>query len=133
MGTYQLDHGLSVIETVGTERQLNIAPMSVRGNKTLIPDDMKVSLASKLFEYGFVCKTDAYDQLLSPSQSYEEKNEIGTNVLWKHYGTDDVWEIITRMSIAVFINETDFHARPETSARDQMLMNAVRQKIIAEH
>jgi hypothetical protein len=39
MGTYQLDHGLSTIETVGNDQQLNIAPLTVRGDMSIIPDD----------------------------------------------------------------------------------------------
>ena len=40
MGTYQLDHGLSVIEAVGNDRQLSIAPLTVRGDASVIPEDM---------------------------------------------------------------------------------------------
>ena len=54
MGTYQLDHGLSIIETVGNDQQLNIAPLTVRGDMSIIPDDMKIQLVLKLFEYGFI-------------------------------------------------------------------------------
>ena len=135
MGSYQLDHGLSVIETVGSEKQLSIAPMNVRGDNSLIPSDMKILLASKLFEYGFICKFPAYDQLMDPLLSFEDKNDIAVSVLQKHYGTDDIWRIISNGSVALFIHLNDLHTRPEglISDRDQMLLHAVMQKIIEEH
>ena len=135
MGSYQLDHGLSVIETVGSERRLSIAPMTVRGNESLIPADMKILLASKLFEYGFICRNSAYDRLTDSSLSFEEKNDIAVSVLQKHYGTDDIWKIISGGSIVLFIHVNDLHARPEgpTSGRDQMLEHAVMEKIIDEY
>ena len=135
MGTYQLDHGLSVIETAGTEKLLSIAPAAVRGNASLIPGDMKIQLVSKLFEYGLICRSPAYDRLRDPSVSSEEKNGIAVSVLQKHYGTDDIWKIITGQSIVLFIHQNDLHAMPEgpVSGRDQMLMHAVMDRLIEEH
>ena len=135
MGSYQLDRGLSVIETVGWERQLSIAPMNVRGNDALIPADMKILLATKLFEYGFICRNAAYDRLMDPSLSFEDKNDIAVSVLQKHYGTDDIWKIISNGSIALFIHPNDLHTRPEgpLSDRDQMLLHALMKKMVEEH
>ena len=135
MGSYQLDHGLSAIEKIGSERQLSIAPMSVRGNDSLIPADMKILLASKLFEYGFICRNAAYDRLTDASLSVEEKNDTAVSVLRKHYGTDDLWKILSGGSIVLFIHPNDLHARPEgpVSGRDQMLSHAVLEKILEEH
>ena len=135
MGTYQLDHSLSIIKTAGSERQLSIAPMAVRGNESLIPADMKILLVSKLYEYGFICKDSAYDQLMDSLLPFEAKNVIASSVLQKHYGTDDIWKIISKGSIILFIHPNDLHARPEgpTSGRDQMLEHAVMNRIIEEH
>ena len=135
MGTYQLDHGLSVIETVGSERQLSIAPMSVRGNPSVIPEDMKIRLAEKLFEYGFICRNASYGRLTDPDVSFEDQNNTAVSVLQKHYGTDDIWSIITKQSTALFIHVNDLHAEPEASlsGRDQILQSAVMKKLIEEH
>ena len=135
MGSYQLDNGLSAIETFGSERQLSIAPMSVRGDESLIPADMKILLVSKLYEYGFICRSSAYDRLADPLLSVEEKNEIAVSVLQKHYGTDDIWKIIANGSIVLFIHPNDLHARPEgpASGMDQMLEHAVMSRIIEEY
>ena len=135
MGSYQLDHGLSVVETFGTERQLSIAPKSVRGDLSVIPEDMKILLAEKLYEYGFICRNASYDRLADPETADEEKNSIAVSVLQKHYGTDDIWNIITRQSVVPFIHVSDLHARPEDpiSGRDQTLGHAVIQRIMEEH
>ena len=135
MGAYQLDHGLSVIETVGSDQQLDIAPLTVRGNEALIPEDMKVLLVSRLYEYGFICRNASYDQLTDPSLSIEEKNDIAVSVLQKHYGTDNVWKIIEKQSVILFIHVNDLHARQEgpASGRDQMLQHAMITKLIEEH
>ena len=135
MGTYQLDHGLSIIETVGNDQQLNIAPLTVRGDMSIIPDDMKIQLVLKLFEYGFICKNSTYDQLKDESLPFAEKDSIASSVLNKHYGTDDIWEIILGQSVVVWIHVNDLHAGNEgpCSGRDLMLTNAVMQKVIEEH
>lgn len=134
-GTYQLDHGLSIIEDVGTERQLIIAPLSVRGNLSIIPDDMKIQLVLKMFEYGLICKSPAYDQLTDTATSVADKNTIASKILQKHYGTDDIWEIIIRASKAVFIHINDLHTLEYgiMSGRDRMLEDALLQKVIDEH
>lgn len=75
MGTYQLDHGLSAIEDTGSDRMLNIAPMTVRGNMSVVPKDMKIDLARKLYEFGMICVNDAYDQLQDDSLSFEAKDK----------------------------------------------------------
>ena len=135
MGTYQLDHGLSIIETVGNDQQLNIAPLTVRGDMSIIPDDMKIQLVLKLFEYGFICKNSTYDQLKDESLPFAEKDSIASSVLNKHYGTDDIWEIIQGQSVVVWIHVNDLHAGNEgpCSGRNLMLTNAVMQKVIEEH
>ena len=135
MGTYQIDHGLSVIETIGSDRQLNIAPLSVRGNASVLPEDMKIQLVLKLFEYGLICRNAAFDQLLNDSATFSEKNDLAVSVLRKHYGTDDIWEILSGQSIVPFIHKNDLHTRPEgpVSGRDQELAHAVLKKIVEEH
>ena len=135
MGTYQLDHGLSIIETVGNDRQLDIAPLTVRGDVSMIPEDMRIQLAVKLFEYGFICRNSSYDQLRDESLSFAEKDSIASSVLTKHYGTDDIWKIITGQSVVTWIHVNDLHAGNEgpCSGRDLMLINAVMQKVIKEH
>ena len=135
MGTYQLDHGLSIIEAVGNDWQLNIAPLTVRGDISIIPEDMKIQLVLKLFEYGFICRNSSYDQLKDESLSFTEKDSIASSVLNKHYGTDDIWEIILGQSVVVWIHVNDLHAGNEgpCSGRDLMLTNAVMQKVIEEH
>ena len=132
MGTYQLDHGLSVIETVGNDQQLNIAPLTVRGDMSVIPEDMKIRLVLKLFEYGFICRNSSYDQLRDESLSFAEKDNIASSVLNRHYGTDDIWKIILGQSVVIWIHENDLHAGNEgpCSGRDLMLTNAVMQKVM---
>ena len=135
MGAYQLDHGLSIIDSDGAERHLSIAPLTVRGNMSVVPEDMKIQLVMKLFEYGFLCRNNAYYKLLNETISLEQKNGIASSLLMKHYGTDDIWKIITGSSIVLFIHVNDLHARPEgpMSGRDSKLMDAVQRKIIEEH
>ncbi|MBO6093499.1 MAG: hypothetical protein J6P40_07750 [Oscillospiraceae bacterium] len=135
MGTYQLDHGLSIIETVGNDRQLNIAPLTVRGNMFIIPKDMKIQLVLKLFEYGFICRNSLYDQLKDESLPVDEKDRVASSVLNNHYGTDDIWKIILGQSVVIWIHENDLHAGNEgpCSGRDLMLTNEVMQKVIEEH
>ncbi len=135
MGTYQLDHGILMIETVGNDRQLNIAPLTVRGNMSVIPEDMKIRLALKLFEYGFICKNPSYDQLLDESLPFAEKDGTASSVLRKHYGTDDIWKIILGQSVVEWIHVNDLHAGNEgpCSGRDLMLTYAVLQKVMEEH
>ena len=135
MGTYQLDHGLSVIETVGKERQLNIAPLTVRGDASVIPEDMKIQLVLKLFEYGFICRNSSYDQLRDESLPAEEKDRIASSILNRHYGTDDIWEIIQGQSVVEWIHVNDLHAGNENlcSERDLILTNEVIQRVIREH
>jgi len=135
MGTYQLDHGLSIVESVGNDRQLNIAPLTVRGDMSIIPEDMKIQLVLKLFEYGFISKNSSYDQLRDKSFSFTEKDNIASSVLNKHYGTDDIWKIILGQSVVIWIHENDLHAGNEgpCSGKDLTLTNAVMQKVIEEH
>ena len=135
MASYQLDHGLSVIETVGSERQVSIAPMSVRGNQSMIPEDMKIQFATKLFEYGFICRNAAYDKLADPNVTAREKDVVAAGVLQEHYGTDDIWEIISKGSIVLFVHPNDLHTNPQgpTSGRDQTLEQALMKRIIEEH
>ena len=135
MASYQLDHGLSVIETFGSERQLSIAPMSVRGNQSMIPEDMKIQFATKLFEYGFICRNAAYDKLADPNVTTREKDLVAAGVLQEHYGTDDIWGIISKGSIVLFVHPNDLHTNPQgpTSGRDQTLEQALMKRIIEEH
>ena len=134
MGTYQLDHGLSIIEDTGSDRMLNVAPMNVRGNMDVVPKDMKIELALKLYEYGLICLNDAYDQLRDDSLSFETRDEVASDVLWKHYGTDNVWEIMTKQSLVLFIHVNDLHnAGMLLSEKDRMIGNALLQKLVEEH
>ena len=134
MGTYQLDHGLSVIEDTGSDRMLNIAPMTVRGNMSVVPKDMKIELALKLYEFGLICLNDAYDQLRDDSLPFENRDEIASDVLWKHYGTDNVWEIMTKQSLVLFIHVNDLHnGGVLLSEKDRMISNALLQKLVEEH
>ena len=127
MGHYQMDHGLSTIDADG---MLDIAPMTVRGNMSLIPDDMKIQLADKLFEFGLICGNPDYDHLRDDSLSFERKNEIASSVLWKHYGTDNVWEIMAKQSLFPFIHVNDLHSGGmQLSERSRMLSHALLQKI----
>jgi len=134
-GTYQLDHGLSIIETFGNDRLLNIAPLTVRGDSSIIPEDARVQLAEKLFEYGLICKNDAYDRLLDDTLPFAEKDSIASDILMKHYGTDDIWKIMVKMSVLSWIHINDLHARPEGpfSERDRMLSDKIQQKVVHEH
>ena len=134
MGTYQLDHGLSVIEDTGSDRMINIAPMTVRGNMSVVPKDMKIELALKLYEFGLICLNDAYDQLRDDSLPFENRDEIASDVLWKHYGTDNVWEIMTKQSLVLFIHVNDLHnGGVLLSEKDRMISNALLQKLVEEH
>ena len=134
IGTYQLDHGLSIIEDTGSDRMLNIAPMTVRGNMSLIPKDMKIELALKLYEFGMICLNNAYDQLQDDSLSFDIRDEIASDVLWKHYGTDNVWEIMTKQSLVLFIHVNDLHnGGVLLSEKDRMISNALLQKLVEEH
>ena len=134
IGAYQLDHGLSIIEDTGSDRMLNIAPMTVRGNMSLIPKDMKIELALKLYEFGMICLNNAYDQLQDDSLSFDIRDEIASDVLWKHYGTDNVWEIMTKQSLVLFIHVNDLHnGGVLLSEKDRMISNALLQKLVEEH
>jgi len=133
MGSYQLDHGLSIVEEVGSDRMLSIAPMSVRGDMSVVPDDAKIQIAVKLFEYGFICKNDAYNELIDDTKSLEARNWIASSVLKNHYGTDDIWEITVRTSIALFIHVNDLHTEGQPSGRDRMIISAVQKRLVDEH
>ncbi len=134
MGTYQLDHSLTVIDDTGSDRMLNIAPMTVRGRMSVVPQDMKIELAIKLYEFGLICLNDAYDQLRDDSLPFEIRDEIASDVLWKHYGTDNVWEIMTKQSLVLFIHVNDLHnVGVLLTDRDRMIGNALLQKLIEEH
>ena len=133
MGTYQLGHGLSIIEDTGSDRMLSIAPMTVRGNMSLVLQDMKIELALKLYEFGLICLNDAYDPLQNDSLSFETRDKIASDVLWKHYGTDNVWEIITKQSLVLFIHVNDLHNVGQLSDRDRMISDALLQKLVEEH
>ncbi len=133
MGTYQLDHGLSIIEDTGSDRMLNIAPTTVRGNMTMVPENMKIELALRLYEYGTICLNDAYDTLRDDSLPFETRDEIASDVLWKHYGTDNVWEIITKQSLVLFIHVNDLHSVGQLSYRDRMISDALLQRLVEEH
>ncbi len=134
MGTYQLDHGLSVIEDTGSDRMLNMAPITIRGNMSVVPEDIKIELALKLYEYGMICLNDACDQLRNDSLPFEIRDEIASDVLWKHYGTDNVWEIMTKQSLVLFIHVNDLHnAGVLLSERDRMIGGALLQKLVGEH
>ncbi len=134
MGTYQLDHGLSIIEETGSDRMLNVAPMTVRGNMSVVPKDMKIELSLRLYEFGMLCLNDAYDQLRNDSLPFEIRDEIASDVLWKHYGTDNVWEIMTKQSLVLFIHVNDLHnVGVLLTDRDRMVSNALLQKLVEEH
>ena len=134
MGTYQLDHSLSIIEDTGSDKMLNIAPMTVRGDMSVVPQDMKIELASRLYEFGMICFNDAYDQLRDDSLSFETRDEIASDVLWKHYGTDNVWEIMTNQSLVPFIHVNDLHSVGVLlSEGDRMICRALLQKLVDEH
>ena len=133
MGSYQLDHGLSIIEDVGSDRMLSIAPLSVRGDMSVIPEDARIQIAVKLFEYGFICKNDAYEKLIDDTKSLEERNQVASSVLQNHYGTDDIWDITVRTSIALFIHVNDLHTEGQLSGRDNMILSAVQKRLVDEH
>ena len=134
MGTYQLDHGLSIIEDTGSDRTLSVAPMTIRGNMDVVPKDMKIELAIKLYEYGLICLNDAYDQLRDDSLSFETRDEIASDVLRKHYGTDNAWVIMPKGSLVLFIHMNDLHnAGVLLSERDRMIGNALLRKLVDEH
>ena len=133
MGTYQLDHGLTIIEDTGSDRMLSITPMTVRGNMSLVPKDMKTELALKLYEFGLICLNDAYDQLRNDSLPFETRDKIASDVLWKHYGTDNVWEIMTKQSLVLFIHVNDMQNVGQLSDRDRMISDALLQKFVEEH
>ena len=134
MGTYQLDHGLSIIEDTGSDRALSVAPMTIRGNMDVVPKDMKIELAVKLYEYGLICLNDAYDQLRDDLLPFETRDEIASDVLRKHYGTDNVWVIMPKGSLVLFIHVNDLHnVGVLLSERDRMIGNALLQKLVDEH
>ncbi len=135
MGTYQMDHGLSTIETMDGGRYVNVAPLTVRGNNAMIPDDMGIQMVTKMYEYGLICYQPYYQQLQDPSVSLEAKKKIASSVLKNHYGTDRIWEIISIPSILFFVHSNDLHGdlNFNYSERDFRLVYAVRHKIIEEH
>lgn len=134
MGTYQLDHGLSIIEDTGSDRALSVAPMTIRGNMDVVPKDMKIELAIKLYEYGLICLNDAYDQLRDDLLPFETRDEIASDVLRKHYGTDNVWVIMPKGSLVLFIHVNDLHnVGVLLSERDRMIVDALLQKLVKEH
>lgn len=135
MGTYQMDHGLSIIETIDGGRYVNVAPITVRGNDDMIPDDMGIQMVTKMYEYGLICYQPCYWQLQDPSVSLEEKKKIASSVLKNHYGTDSIWKIIAVPSILFFVHSNDLHGEPngDYSKRDYRLIDAVWQKVVEEH
>ena len=134
MGTYQLDHGLPIIEDTGSARMLNVTPMTVRGNMDVVPKDMKIELALRLYGFGMICLNDAYDQLRDDSLSFETRDEIASDVLRKHYGTDNAWVILPKGSLVLFIHVNDLHnVSVLLTNRDRMVSNALLQKLVWEH
>ena len=131
MGTYQLDHGLSIIDEDG---MLSSAPDSaVNAVPSLLPDDMKEVLAEKLYEYGFICLNSSYEVLMDENVSAAEKNKLASDILMTHYGTDDLWKIIRHQSLGLFINVTDWHSVQQPSNHDRALEAAVLQILMDEH
>ena len=112
---------------------LNVAPMTVRGNMDVVPKDMKIELALRMYEFGMICLNDAYDQLRNDSLPFEIRDEIASDVLWKHYGTDNVWEIMTKQSLVLFIHVNDMHNVGQLSDRDRMISDALLQKFVEEY
>lgn len=135
MGTYQMDHGLSIVETMDGGRYVNVAPLTVRGNNAMIPDDMGIQMVTKMYEYGLICYQSYYQQLQDPSVSLEAKKKIASTVLKNHYGTDNIWKIIATPSILFFVHSNDLHGDPNWnySERDFQLTHAVNRKIVEEH
>lgn len=65
---------------------------------------------------------------------FEVRDEIASDVLWKHYGTDNVWEIMTKQSLVLFIHVNDLHnVSVLLTNRDRMVSNALLQKLVWEH
>lgn len=65
---------------------------------------------------------------------FEIRDEIGSDVLWKHYGTDNVWEIMTKQSLVLFIHVNDLHnVGVLLTDRDRMIRAALLQKLVEEH
>ena len=66
--------------------------------------------------------------------SFETRDEIASDVLWNHYGTDNVWEIMPKQALVLFIHVNDLHNTGALlSERDRMINNALLQKLIEEH
>jgi len=85
------------------------------------------------FDYS-VCDDVQYDQLQDDSLSFDIRDEIASDVLWKHYGTDNVWEIMTKQSLVLFIHVNDLHnGGVLLSEKDRMISNALLQKLVEEH
>ena len=54
-------------------------------------------------------------------------------ILWKHYGTDNVWEIMTKQSLVLFVHVNDLHSVGQLSDRDRMISDALLQRLVEEH
>ena len=95
---------------------------------------MKIELALKLYEYGLICLDDVYDQLRDDLLPFETRDEIASDVLRKHYGTDNVWVIMPKGSLVLFIHVNDLHnVGVLLSERDRMIVDALLQKLVKEH
>jgi len=67
-------------------------------------------------------------------EAFDIRDEIASDVLWKHYGTDNVWEIMTKQSLVLFIHVNDLHnGGVLLSEKDRMISNALLQKLVEEH
>ncbi len=135
LGTYEVEHGITIIVDEGSGPSLSIAPPEARNAQpSVIPVDMRIAYAIKLYEYGLICKDQKYDKLKGEDLTLSEKDSIASSVLQNHYGTDDMWTILRHMSQAIFINETDWHSpRNQLSPKDSARLSAIMEIILDEH
>ena len=102
------------------------------------------SVPEEIKETGMPTEEPAWEMIIDPKYAeytlkdrYVEERPVWIdehNMLWKHYGTDNVWEIMTKQSLVLFIHVNDLHnGGVLLSEKERMISNALLQKLVEEH
>ena len=97
-----------------------------KGDESIVRPMHKVDLAIMLLTNGLLVETQETDVLQSEAASDEEKLTAANSILRKHYGTEDMWQILVFGGIYGGVV-----GRAETHAAHGMIENSDAQRLIA--
>lgn len=131
----QFEHGLIRFTDDETDGLFVFDPDLYEADEELSEEPgMKTEYALLLYENGMLCMDDRYDLLRNGEKSAQEKSDIASDVLKKHYGTDNLRVIFRQMNVCGF-HPSDWHTPeiPVTTRHDVEALQAVLNEFVRKN